>query len=185
MFVKFITYLLDCMVIFFRSYCSFSCYPQKNRHSWKREKGGIIGIERGGQWGHSPKKILENIIILCFERRFSKQNSVIRLKPNILPTQNFLPPQKIFWAGYVTGNYQNILLLSHLSMSQTTNYFFILYGVSTHLCDQKTLSFVRLSHCLGGLRCRLKQCFVLRLIQASMGLMLIIPLQQHINADSN
>ena len=31
-----------------------------------------------------PPKFLENII-LCFERRFSKQNSVIRLKPNILP----------------------------------------------------------------------------------------------------
>jgi len=28
--------------------------------------------------------ILENIVILCFERRFSKQNSVIRLKSNIL-----------------------------------------------------------------------------------------------------
>jgi len=27
-----------------------------------------------------PPKFLENIVILCFERRFSKQNSVIRLK---------------------------------------------------------------------------------------------------------
>jgi len=27
---------------------------------------------------------------LCFERRFSKQNSVIRLKSNILPPQKFL-----------------------------------------------------------------------------------------------
>jgi len=33
--------------------------------------------------------------ILCFERRFSKQNRVIRLKSNILPTPNF-------WAGYAT-----------------------------------------------------------------------------------
>jgi len=31
----------------------------------------------------SPK-FEENIVILCFERRFSKQNSVIRLKLNIL-----------------------------------------------------------------------------------------------------
>jgi len=34
-------------------------------------------------------KFLENIVILCFERRFSKQNSVIRLKSNIL-TPKFL-----------------------------------------------------------------------------------------------
>jgi len=36
----------------------------------------------------SPK-VLENIVILCFEMRFSKQNSVIRLKSNILTPQNF------------------------------------------------------------------------------------------------
>jgi len=36
-----------------------------------------------------PKKFLENIVILCFERRFSKQNSVIRLKSKICPP-NFL-----------------------------------------------------------------------------------------------
>jgi len=33
---------------------------------------------------------------LCFERSFSRQNSVIRLKSNILPPPNF-------WAGYATG----------------------------------------------------------------------------------
>jgi len=32
---------------------------------------------------------------LCFERRFSKQNSVIRLKSNIYAPSNF-------WAGYTT-----------------------------------------------------------------------------------
>jgi len=42
-----------------------------------------------------PPKLLENIVILCFERRFSKQNSVIRLKSNILGPPNF-------WAGYTT-----------------------------------------------------------------------------------
>jgi len=31
-----------------------------------------------------PPKFVKNIVILCFERRFSKQNSVIRLKLNIL-----------------------------------------------------------------------------------------------------
>jgi len=34
-----------------------------------------------------PSKFLQNIFILPFERRVSKQNSVIRLKSNILPLQ--------------------------------------------------------------------------------------------------
>jgi len=34
---------------------------------------------------------------LCFEKRFLGQNSVFRLKSNILS------PQKNFWAGYATG----------------------------------------------------------------------------------
>ena len=34
-----------------------------------------------------PQKFLENIVILCFERRFSEQNSVIRLKSNLLAPQ--------------------------------------------------------------------------------------------------
>ena len=37
----------------------------------------------GGQRSHGTPKFLENIVSLCFERRFSKQNSVIRLKSNI------------------------------------------------------------------------------------------------------
>ena len=40
-----------------------------------------------------PPKFLEYIVILCFERRDPKQNSVFRLKSNILPPQHF-------WAGY-------------------------------------------------------------------------------------
>jgi len=36
----------------------------------------------------SPQ-FLEHIVILCFERRFFKENSVIRLKSNILSPQNF------------------------------------------------------------------------------------------------
>jgi len=37
-----------------------------------------------------PTKVLENIVNLCFERRFSEQNSVIRLKSNILAPPKFL-----------------------------------------------------------------------------------------------
>jgi len=41
---------------------------------------GTIGVARGGKEAMEPPIFLENIAILCFERRFSKQNSVIRLK---------------------------------------------------------------------------------------------------------
>jgi len=47
-------------------------------------EGLSIGVARGGQTAMHPPKFVENIVILCFERRFSKQNSVIRLKLNIL-----------------------------------------------------------------------------------------------------
>jgi len=58
---------------------------------------------QGGQRGHAPPlKFLENIVILCFERRFSKQNSVIRWKSNISATPKFFAPPN-FWAGYATG----------------------------------------------------------------------------------
>jgi len=49
-----------------------------------------IGVARGGQRGHAPPKNLENIVILWFERRFSKQNSVIRLISKILPPKKIL-----------------------------------------------------------------------------------------------
>jgi len=45
----------------------------KHRRSQGRAKGVI-----------PPPKLVENIVILCFEGRFSKQNCVIRLKLNIL-----------------------------------------------------------------------------------------------------
>ena len=52
-----------------------------------------IGVARGGAKGVMPlPKFLENIVILCFERRFSKQNSVLHLESNILP-----PPQFLGW----------------------------------------------------------------------------------------
>jgi len=45
---------------------------------------------QGGQRSHALQKFLENIDILCFERRFSKQNSVVRLKSKILRGPKFL-----------------------------------------------------------------------------------------------
>jgi len=47
------------------------------------------GVAREGKGAVPPSKCLENIVILCFKRRFSKQNSVIRLKSNILHPQIF------------------------------------------------------------------------------------------------
>jgi len=48
----------------------------------------VIGVARGGQRGHAPPKLLENMVILCFEKCFSKQNRVIRQKSNILAPSN-------------------------------------------------------------------------------------------------
>jgi len=61
-----------------------------------------IGVATGSREPCPPK--LKNMIILYFERRFSKQNSVIRLKSNILaPQKNFWPPSNL-WAGYDPGS---------------------------------------------------------------------------------
>jgi len=46
-------------------------------------------------------KFLENIVILCLERCYPKQNSVIHLKSNILSPQNF-------WAGYASERKGNM-----------------------------------------------------------------------------
>jgi len=63
----------------------------------ERDAGSPHRRSQGEPKGIMPPKFLENIVILCFERRFSKQNSGIRLKSNILA------PQK-FWAVYATGS---------------------------------------------------------------------------------
>jgi len=54
-------------------------YPTTHR----RSQGGAKGATA------SPK-FLENMVILCFERRFAKQNGVIRLKSNIFAPLKFL-----------------------------------------------------------------------------------------------
>ena len=56
-----------------------------------------IGVARGGAKGALSPQFLENIAILCFERRFSKQNSVIRLKSSILP-----PTPILGWLRHLT-----------------------------------------------------------------------------------
>jgi len=44
---------------------------------------------KGGPRGHGPHKVLEYIVILCLERLYRKQNSVIRRKEEILTHKNF------------------------------------------------------------------------------------------------
>jgi len=41
--------------------------------------------------GPAPPKFLEHLVILCFERRYLKQNTVASLKSTILPPRAFIP----------------------------------------------------------------------------------------------
>jgi len=50
----------------------------------KISEGGLKHRRSQGPKRPRPPKFLENSVISCFERRFSKQNCVIRLKFNIL-----------------------------------------------------------------------------------------------------
>jgi len=62
-----------------------------------------IGVAGGGLRGHAPQ-ILENLVIWCIERRFFKQNSVIRLKWNIvLPPKIFAPPKFLGWCSIISS----------------------------------------------------------------------------------
>jgi len=47
-----------------------------------------IGVARG-EGDHSSTKFLECLVIVCFERRYLKHNTVASLKSNILPPSNF------------------------------------------------------------------------------------------------
>jgi len=60
----------------------------------------------------SPK-FLERMVILCVERRHPKQNSVIRLKSNILIPQ-------IFRAGYASACYASNIMVKYLQSSTAT-----------------------------------------------------------------
>jgi len=68
-------------------------------------------------------KFLENLVILCFERRYPKQNIVIHLKSNIL-----VPPN--FWAGYATVSamekamFQHVHICPTVILTQAQSFFF-------------------------------------------------------------
>jgi len=53
---------------------------------------------QGGPKGPCPPKFFDDVVIFCFERSFSKQNSVIRQKSNILAAPQFFgPPKFLGW----------------------------------------------------------------------------------------
>jgi len=58
----------------------YSCVHKISAGDYRRSQGAK---------GTMPPKLLENIVILCFEKSFSKQNSVIRLESNILAPPKF------------------------------------------------------------------------------------------------
>jgi len=76
-------------------------YPGHGRNEVRWRPGQE---HRHSQEGAMPPKFLENIVILCFERHFSKQNNVIRLKSNIPPQIFGLATplgKKLVWRPYV------------------------------------------------------------------------------------
>jgi len=59
-----------------------------------------IGVAREGLRGHGLPKYLACPVILCFEKRCPKQNTVSRLKSNAWSPLTF-------WAGYATAREEN------------------------------------------------------------------------------
>ena len=69
---------------------------------------------QGGERGHDTPKFLENIVILCIERRFSKQNSVIRLKSNTLAPQIFGLATPLFGGLFFRADAGCLMRTAHL-----------------------------------------------------------------------
>jgi len=62
-----------------------------------------IGVARRAQESMPLPKFLQYLVILRFERRYPKQNTVAHLKSNILARQ-------FFWAGYATPSTANFTM---------------------------------------------------------------------------
>jgi len=88
---------------------------------------GAIGVARGP----FPLKLLGNIVILCFERRFSKRNCDIRLKSNILPPQKISGlAASLLLAGCFSDTLLQILFLP--TYTRTMDMIEHLQGLQTH-----------------------------------------------------
>jgi len=96
--------------------------PHQDRAKPSRRCSHSHRRSQGAQRSHTPQ-FLENIVILCFERRFSKQNSVTRLKSNILAPQIFCPPKCLGWLRRWSH---------HLELGQPLGHFPV--GVTSRTC---------------------------------------------------
>ena len=80
--------------------------PYKPHHVFQASVTGQYDFDhrrsQGGKGAIAPRKFVENIVILCLKRHFSKQNSVIHRKSNILALPKIFRTSKNFWAGYAT-----------------------------------------------------------------------------------
>jgi len=81
-----------------------------------------IDVDRAAK-GAMPPKCLENIVILCFVRRFSEQNSASRLKSNISPTKNFGLATPLLSSKVKTWNFTKCKLLK-LANSMKIDFLF-------------------------------------------------------------
>ena len=67
-----------------------SSVPKSALPPWPADANRETNHRRSQRGPKEPPEFLENITILCFEKRFSNQNSVIRLKSNILAPSKLL-----------------------------------------------------------------------------------------------
>jgi len=133
-----------------------------------------------------PPKFVENIVILCFERRFSKQNSVIRLKLNSLVCTGeywqYTLPKTVYtffifrvWGeghGTVATPFRTLVLVGDTCKIIVTSVLFITCDASE--CQKKRwkserntavrspfLFFVIRSHCMWWAIAKRKYCKLL------------------------
>jgi len=62
-----------------------------------------IGVAKGSPGDYAPHKFFKYQVILCFERRYPKQNTVASLKSNFAPPPKFFCPPKRLWFIYASS----------------------------------------------------------------------------------
>ena len=79
-------------MIYFSTLKNNLCFCPSHKQSSKRRSFPVVfeTTHRRSQGGPWSKTFLAYIVILCFERQYLKQNSVIRLKSNILAPHKIL-----------------------------------------------------------------------------------------------
>jgi len=75
-----------------------------------------MGVARGIKGAMNPTRFVAYLLVLCFERRYLKQNTVARLKSSILPPPNV-------WADYATGVWHCIRAGVKLRIACSSQYY--------------------------------------------------------------